>query len=121
MTKPRVLRGDWLLIPPDIAAEWSPVVMAAIDTFSPDATEAAQRHELMGAWHEKTISGVSSVSSDLSSLAVEVPDPEQWVTVSEAAKSLNITPQAVTGRLGRGTLRGIQLADRSWRVAKGSE
>jgi hypothetical protein len=110
--KSRTLSGDWVLIPPDVAAEFAPVLMAAADQLSPDALEAAQRLDLLGAY----FTNLSSVSPDVSKLDDVGSDSAEWVTVIEATQILGTTPQAVTGRLRRGTLRGVRLADRSWRV-----
>jgi hypothetical protein len=110
--KARTLSGDFLLVPPDIAAEWAPVLLAAKDTFSPDATEAVERLDLLGAWFVN----VSSVSPGVSKLDTTDFDSAEWVTVNEAAQILGTSPQAVTGRLRRGTLRGARQSDRSWRV-----
>lgn len=112
MTASRSLRGDWILIPPDTAAEWAPVLLAAKDTFSPDAAEAVERLDLLGAW----FTNVSSVSPGVSSLDDDLRDSADFITVNEAAEIRGTTPQAITGRLRRGTLRGVQLPDRTWRV-----
>ena len=116
--KSRTLSGDWVLVPPDVAAEFAPVLMAAKDTFSADGAEAADRLDLLGAWFVKTSvsSDVSSVSTDVSSLDTVDVDPAEWIPVTTAAQILGTTPQAVTGRLRRGTLRGVRQSDRSWRV-----
>jgi hypothetical protein len=106
------LRGEWILIPPDVAAEFAPILMAAADQLSPDALEAAQRLDLLGAY----FANLSSVSTDVSKLDTPDCDSAEWVTVNEATQILGTSAQAVTGRLRRGTLRGVQLADRSWRV-----
>jgi hypothetical protein len=110
--KSRTLSGDWVLIPPDVAAEFAPLLMAAAAELSPDALEAAQRLDLLGAY----FTNLSSVSTDVSKLDGPESNPAEWVTVNEATQILGTSSQAVTGRLRRGTLRGVQLADRSWRV-----
>ncbi|HEX3842660.1 MAG TPA: hypothetical protein VHU85_17850 [Acidimicrobiales bacterium] len=67
----------------------------------------------VGAWWETK--GVSRVSSDLSSVDPSSFDAVELISVKTTAHILEITPQAVTGLLARGSLQG-QKRGREWFV-----
>jgi hypothetical protein len=85
---------------------------------SPDTVAAVELMDAIGAaWVNKKVS--SEVSSEVSPLESPrcAPLDRSSMTVSAASAELDISPQAVRGLLKRGTLRGEQRADRSWRVS----
>jgi hypothetical protein len=82
-----------------------------------EVVAAIEMIDLVGsAWEKKSGSHVSSdVSSDVSSLPSESFESVRWISVKTAAEQLEITPQAVTGLLGRRSLNG-EKTGRAWRV-----
>jgi|NGEPerStandDraft_6_1074524.scaffolds.fasta_scaffold21413_2 hypothetical protein len=79
--------------------------------------EAVELLDQVGAWWDQQ--NRSDVSPDLSSVAAPPCVRIEWVSVKTASEELEVTHQAVTGLLRRGSLHG-ESQGRTWRVCPAS-
>jgi hypothetical protein len=126
MSRPIFIPTGGTLVPNDVAA-WSRYALMKILSDAkreqvriPDSVvETFHMIDIAGAAWENRLRSLPNVSPDVSSIAPQSFDPVQWIPVKNAAEQLDVTPQAVTGLLSRGSLHG-EKRGRTWRVCVAS-
>ena len=120
MTRPVVIQGAGLFISADVAADLGPVLMQYLEwarrdcrEMNSDTVETVEKIDLLGNWWRSK--SVANVAPDVASFGKGDCEEVEFLTVKATSDILNISHQAVTGLLARGSLHGVQKG-RTWQV-----
>ena len=124
MTRPVVIQGAGLFISADVAADLGPVLMQYLEwarrdcrEMNPDTVETVEKIDLLGNWWRSK--SVANVAANVATFGEGDCEEVEFLTVKATSDILNISHQAVTGLLARGSLHG-ELVGRTWRVSAAS-